>query len=200
MAGNYCTRMEKLLSLSSSTEFLEQLSGGVEESRRRRRDIIPLPLFDRSINNNLRVRVEKSRVSWKGERERERVVFLDRARHFYIQRFHSLVYLGRGRFARWDRRLKRVARRRATGRMGGIANCPFPSIYTRSLTTRYVPWIGRIFEKRGRERERREGQVEGFPYIGREIRLSLIRRVSQSCDTFLAKPVLPRPLICKGKS
>lgn len=150
MAGNYCTRMEKL---SSSTEFLEQLSGGVEESRRRRRDIIPLPLFDRSINNNLRVRVEKSRVSWKGERERERVVFLDRARHFYIQRFHSLVYLGRGRFARWDRRLKRVARRRATGRMGGIANCPFPSIYTRSLTTRYVPWIGRIFEKRGRERE-----------------------------------------------
>lgn len=147
MAGNYCTRMEKLLSLSSSTEFLEQLSGGVEESRRRRRDIIPLPLFDRSINNNLRVRVEKSRVSWKGERERERVVFLDRARHFYIQRFHSLVYLGRGRFARWDRRLKRVARRRATGRMGGIANCPFPSIYTRSLTTRYVPWIGRIFEK-----------------------------------------------------
>lgn len=142
--------MEKL---SSSTEFLEQLSGGVEESRRRRRDIIPLPLFDRSINNNLRVRVEKSRVSWKGERERERVVFLDRARHFYIQRFHSLVYLGRGRFARWDRRLKRVARRRATGRMGGIANCPFPSIYTRSLTTRYVPWIGRIFEKRGRERE-----------------------------------------------
>lgn len=149
MAGNYCTRMEKL---SSSTEFLEQLSGGVEESRRRR-DIIPLPLFDRSINNNLRVRVEKSRVSWKGERERERVVFLDRARHFYIQRFHSLVYLGRGRFARWDRRLKRVARRRATGRMGGIANCPFPSIYTRSLTTRYVPWIGRIFEKRGRERE-----------------------------------------------
>lgn len=153
MAGNYCTRMEKLLSLSSSTEFLEQLSGGVEESRRRRRDIIPLPLFDRSINNNLRVRVEKSRVSWKGERERERVVFLDRARHFYIQRFHSLVYLGRGRFARWDRRLKRVARRRATGRMGGIANCPFPSIYTRSLTTRYVPWIGRIFEKRGRERE-----------------------------------------------
>lgn len=150
MAGNYCTRMEKL---SSSTEFLEQLSGGVQESRRRRRDIIPLPLFDRSINNNLRVRVEKSRVSWKGERERERVVFLDRARHFYIQRFHSLVYLGRGRFARWDRRLKRVARRRATGRMGGIANCPFPSIYTRSLTTRYVPWIGRIFEKRGRERE-----------------------------------------------
>lgn len=150
MAGNYCTRMEKL---SSSTEFLEQLSGGVEESRRRRRDIIPLPLFDRSINNNLRVRVEKSRVSWKGERERERVVFLDRARHFYIQRFHSLVYLGRGRFARWDRRLKRVARRRATGRMGGITNCPFPSIYTRSLTTRYVPWIGRIFEKRGRERE-----------------------------------------------
>lgn len=150
MAGNYCTRMEKL---SSSTEFLEQLSGGMEESRRRRRDIIPLPLFDRSINNNLRVRVEKSRVSWKGERERERVVFLDRARHFYIQRFHSLVYLGRGRFARWDRRLKRVARRRATGRMGGIANCPFPSIYTRSLTTRYVPWIGRIFEKRGRERE-----------------------------------------------
>lgn len=198
MAGNYCTRMEKL---SSSTEFLEQLSGGVEESRRRRRDIIPLPLFDRSINNNLRVRVEKSRVSWKGERERERSYFsIARAIFISDQRFHSLVYLGRGRFARWDRRLKRVARRRATGRMGGIANCPFPSIYTRSLTTRYVPWIGRIFEKRGRERERREGQVEGFPYIGREIRLSLIRRVSQSCDTFLAKPVLPRPLICKGKS
>lgn len=145
MAGNYCTRMEKL---SSSTEFLEQLSGGVEESRRRRRDIIPLPLFDRSINNNLRVRVEKSRVSWKGERERERVVFLDRARHFYIRPAFPLARISRqGRFARWDRRLKRVARRRATGRMGGIANCPFPSIYTRSLTTRYVPWIGRIFEK-----------------------------------------------------
>lgn len=149
MAGNYCTRMEKLLSLSSSTEFLEQLSGGVEESRRRRRDIIPLPLFDRSINNNLRVRVEKSRVSWKGEREREKESYFSIARAIFIsdQRFHSLVYLGRGRFARWDRRLKRVARRRATGRMGGIANCPFPSIYTRSLTTRYVPWIGRIFEK-----------------------------------------------------
>lgn len=152
MAGNYCTRMEKL---SSSTEFLEQLSGGVKESRRRRRDIIPLPLFDRSINNNLRVRVEKSRVSWKGEREREKESYFSIARAIFIsdQRFHSLVYLGRGQFARWDRRLKRVARRRATGRMGGIANCPFPSIYTRSLTTRYVPWIGRIFEKRGRERE-----------------------------------------------
>lgn len=92
MAGNYCTRMEKL---SSSTEFLEQLSGGVEESRRRRRDIIPLPLFDRSINNNLRVRVEKSRVSWKGERERERVVFLDRARHFYIRPAFPLARISR---------------------------------------------------------------------------------------------------------
>lgn len=79
--------MEKLLSLSSSTEFLEQLSGGVKESRRRRRDIIPLPLFDRSINNNLRVRVEKSRVSWKGEREREKESYFSIARAIFISAF-----------------------------------------------------------------------------------------------------------------
>lgn len=88
--------MEKLLSLSSPTEFLEQLSGGVEESRRRRRDIIPLPLFDRSINNNLRVQVEKSRVSWKGERERESRISRSRAPFLYPTSVSTRSYISAG--------------------------------------------------------------------------------------------------------
>lgn len=126
------------------------------------------------------------------ERERKREsIFLDRARHFYIRRAFPLARISRqGSICEVGSTLE-TSCRRATGRNGRpsrIANSSVPfDIY--ALPDNEIRPLDREDLRKERERERGEGQ--GFPYIGREIRPSLIRRVSQSCDTFLAKPVLP---------
>lgn len=126
------------------------------------------------------------------ERERKREsIFLDRARHFYIRRAFPLARISRqGSICEVGSTLE-TSCRRATGRNGRpprIADSSVPfDIY--ALPDNEIRPLDR--EDLRKEREREGGEDQGFPYIGREIRPSLIRRVSQSCDTFLAKPVLP---------